>query len=84
MHSEILSTYPLQVIKEPIAPDSRQLKPVAAAAAEQPQNFERNEVTQRATVYPQADGLFNDAKSVLKPDSTKYCYEKFKFGTKTW
>ena len=77
-------TYPLQVIKEPIAPASRQLKPMVAAAAEHPQNFERKEVTQRTKVYTHADGVFNDARSVFKPESMKYCYEKVSVRREPW
>jgi hypothetical protein len=46
-------TDPLQLIKEPMVPASRQLKPVYLAANVQPPNFPVKARTQRATVNPQ-------------------------------
>lgn len=46
-------TDPLQLIKEPMVPASRQLKPVYLAAKVQPPNFPVKARTQIATVNPQ-------------------------------
>jgi hypothetical protein len=66
------ATYPLQLIKAPIAPASRQLKPVETAAAKHGKNFALNETKQRSTVYAHAVPVFNADKSVLRPESVKY------------
>lgn len=42
----ISSTRPLQDIREPIAPDSRQLKPKKYAVIEHPRNLEKNAMAQ--------------------------------------
>ena len=39
-------TYPLQLIRVPIAADSRRLKPVSFAVTAHPTNFETNAITQ--------------------------------------
>ena len=50
---EIRWTNPLQLIKEPMVPASRQLKPAYLAANEQPPNFPVKARTQMAIVNPQ-------------------------------
>jgi hypothetical protein len=51
---EKIFIYPLQLISEPIAPDSLQLKPAKNLAANaQPPNLPTKAVTMMAMVYPQ-------------------------------
>ena len=48
-----LATYPLQLMNEPIAPDSRHEKPIILPATTQPPNFPQNDKAMIAKVNPQ-------------------------------
>ena len=73
-HSDrkIASTYPLQLIRAPTAPDSRRLKPKSLAAVKHEINFEKNETAQMRTTYPHVIPLSRRPKLVLNPESVKY------------
>lgn len=64
---------PLQLIKAPMAPDSRILKPKNFAAPKHAKNLERNATTQIKMVYPQVMPLSSKPRSVRNPEYVKYC-----------
>jgi len=65
-------THPLQLINEPMAPDSRQLKPLRYAAPPQATNFEVKATRQIMTIYAQDKPVLSKPRFVLNPDRTKY------------
>ena len=65
-------THPLQLIKDPIAPDSLQLKPLTKATAPHDKNFEANATRQMRMVYPHVTPLSKSPRLVLSPESVKY------------
>jgi hypothetical protein len=65
-------TYPLQLMRAPIAPDSRKLKPHNLAAMAQGRNFAEKETTHNKIVYPHVMPLFKRPKFVLRPERMKY------------
>ena len=71
-HTSGWETYPLQLMRAPIAPDSRKLKPESLAAIAQGRNLARKETTHSKIVYPQVIPLFKRPKFVLRPERAKY------------
>ena len=65
--------YPLQLIRAPMAPDSRKLKPQNLAVMAQGRNLAQKETTHSKMVYPQVMPLFKRPKFVLRPERVKYC-----------
>lgn len=66
-----MGSYPLQLIKTPIAPASRQLNPSNLEVVEAPVNFPTNATVMIRNVYPQVIPLLSSPKSVLSPDRVK-------------
>lgn len=71
-HVSRWETHPLQLIRAPMAPDSRKLKPHILAAMEQGRNLAQKETTHSKIVYPQVIPLFKRPKFVLRPERVKY------------
>ena len=67
--------YPLQLIRAPMAPDSRQLKPVQNAIPPHATNFDVKATTQMMTIYAQDKPVLSKPRFVLNPDKTKYCQD---------
>lgn len=65
--------YPLQLIREPIAPASLQPYPLKCAAAAQDKNLERMATVMMRTTYPQVIPLLSRLRFVFNPDRVKYC-----------
>lgn len=65
-------SYPLQLMRDPMAPDSRQLKPVPKAAAPHAKNLAEKATTQMRMVYPQVIPLSSKPRLVLSPERVKY------------
>lgn len=55
-----------------MAPDSRQLNPVALAAAAHERNLEKKATAQIKKVQPQLLPVLSDPRSVRKPERMKY------------
>ena len=62
----------MQLIRAPIAPASRKLKPDILAAKAQGRNLAQKETTHSKIVYPQVIPLFRRPKFVLRPERVKY------------
>ena len=62
----------MQLMRAPIAPDSRMLKPQNLATMAQGRNLARKETTHSKIVYPQVMPLFKRPKFVLRPERVKY------------
>lgn len=59
-------------MSDPIAPDSRRLKPVSLAVVKQPVNLAKNETTQMRIVYPHVLPVFKRPRLVFRPEYAKY------------
>lgn len=64
--------YPLQLIKDPMAPASRHLNPNANAAPAHARNLDEKATRQIRIVYPQAIPVLRRPRFVLRPERVKY------------